>query len=88
MIVSAVIKEGNRIRHYMVKDDKIYSIYQDVAANSGFNGCKPYFQSFLDIDQDEKYEFILSCGYYSNARRSDMLYRLTDDEGFKIIISN
>ena len=72
---------------YMVKDDKIYSIYEDVTANSVFNGCKPYFQSFLDIDQDNTYEFILSCGYYSNARRSDMLYRLTD-EGFKIVISN
>lgn len=72
---------------YMVKDNLIYPIYENISSNQGLNGCKPYFQSFLDVDQDNKYEFILSCGYYSNSRRSDMLYRLTD-EGFKIIVSN
>lgn len=73
---------------YMVKDNKIYSIYEDVTANDSFNGCKPILRSFLDIDQDNQYELILSCGYYSNSRRSDMLYRFTDDREFKILISN
>ena len=72
---------------FMVKDDTIYPIYQDISPNQSFNGCKPYFQSFLDLDEDQKYEFILSCGYYANEKRIDMLYHFDYDE-FKIIISN
>ena len=72
---------------FMVQNDNIYYIYKDVTANKGFNGCKPYYNTFLDVDDDNVTELILSCSKYSVADRVDMLYKYEDD-GFKIIISN
>lgn len=72
---------------FMVDNGKIYSIYNDVSSNHSLNGCKPYFQSFIDVDQDKQYEFILSCGYYSNFKRSDMLFQFKNGN-FEIVISN
>lgn len=72
---------------YMVDGDNIYPIYTDVSKNASFNGCKPYFTSFLDVDNDKKYEFILSCSKYSVSDTIDMLYQFIDNE-FKIVISS
>ena len=72
---------------FMVKDDKIYNVYKDIQKNNSFNGCKPYYRAFLDIDKDNKYEFILSCSGYSVSHTSNMLYKFENDE-FKIVISN
>ena len=74
---------------FMVKNGEIYYIYDDVSKNTGYNGCKPYFTSFLDTNNDGKYEFILSCGRYSNAHKNNMLYQFNDElDSFKILISN
>ena len=72
---------------FIVKNENIYYIYKDVTANKVFNGCKPYYNTFLDVDDDNVTELILSCSKYSVADRVDMLYKYEDD-GFKIIISN
>lgn len=72
---------------FMVKDSKIYSIYSSVEPNQSFNGCKPYFSSFLDVDEDSNYEFILNCGMYSDATPIRRLYQFSKDE-FKILVSN
>ena len=72
---------------FMVKNSKIYPIYTDVAPNTTNNGCKPYLSAVLDIDQDNTYEMVISCGKYSTDKPADMLYKLTE-EGFKIVISN
>lgn len=72
---------------FMVKNDKVYYVYNDISQNKSFNGCKPYFNSFLDTNNDGVYEFILSCGRYSNQQTIDMLYEFSE-EGFKILISN
>lgn len=72
---------------FMVKNSEIYPIYTDIAPNNSNNGCKPYLSAVLDVDQDNKYEMVISCGKYSTDTPSDMLYKLTD-EGFKILISN
>ena len=72
---------------FMVKDNKIYYIYNDFRTNDLFNGCKPYFNTFLDIDNDNKYEFIFSCSAFSENGRADMLYKFSQNN-FKIIISN
>ena len=72
---------------FMEKNGEIYPIYTDVSSNQGFNGCKPYFRSFLDVNDDNISEFILSCSRYSTAGVVDMLYEFQDGE-FKIIISN
>ena len=72
---------------FMVDEDKIYPIYTDVSENTSYDGCKPYYTTFLDVDNDKKYEFVLSCSRYSIYERIDMLYQFVDGE-FKIIISN
>lgn len=72
---------------FMVKNDKVYYIYEDISPNRIYNGCKPYFQAFLDTNEDGISEFILSCGRYSNLKRVDMLYQFVDNQ-FKILISN
>ena len=72
---------------FMVKNDKVYPIYTDVKNNTGFNGCKPYIETFADVDNDSKYEFVLSCAKYSTSSVTKMLYDFSDNE-FKILISN
>lgn len=72
---------------FMVKNSKIYPMYTDIAPNMTNNGCKPYLSAVIDMDKDNKYEMIISCGKYSTDKPADMLYKLTD-QGFKIIISN
>lgn len=72
---------------FMVKNDKIYSIYKGIDTNTGFNGCRPYFSGFLDVDNDSKYEFILSCDKYSVNGTTRMLYDFENNK-FKILISN
>lgn len=72
---------------FMVDDGNIYNIYTDISNNSGFNGCKPYFTSFIDVDNDKDLELILSCSQYSVSNRIDMLYKFDNNE-FKIKISN
>ena len=72
---------------FMVKSDIIYPIYTDISLNKGLNGCKPYYNTFLDVDNDNTYELILSCGKYSTTGRTDMLYKFKENN-FKILISN
>lgn len=73
---------------FMVKDKKIYYLYNDIIENkNNFSGCKPYINSILDVDDDNKYEILLSCSKYSVGKRVDMLYHFTDGQ-FKLLISN
>lgn len=73
---------------FMVKNGEIYYIYNDISQNnSDYSECKPYFNYFIDLNEDNVYEIILSCGKYSIAEEVNMLYKFEDDE-FKIIISN
>lgn len=75
---------------FMVKNDTIYYIYDDISTNdNSYKGCKPYINSFIDVDRDKEntYELILSCGRYSIQNPVDMLYKWKDDK-FKILISN
>ena len=72
---------------FMIKDDSIYYIYNDISQNRSYNGCKPYFNSFIDVNNDNKYEFILSCGKFGSNNQVDMLYEF-EENAFKIAISN
>lgn len=72
---------------FMVKEEKIYMLYNSIEENKGLNGCKPYINYILDVDNDNENELILSCGRYSNQPPIDMLYKFKDDK-FDIIISN
>lgn len=72
---------------FMIDNEKIYPIFYDTDDNTGFNGCRPYFNTFIDVDNDSKYEFILSCSKYSTTSVGHGLYKLKNGE-FKILISN
>ena len=72
---------------FMVKEDSVYYLYKEIDDNKVNNGCKPYFNYFLDLNEDKKDEIILSCGKYSDKGTVDMLYKFEDNE-FKIKISN
>ena len=72
---------------FMVKDEKIYTIYTNVSDNTGFNGCMPYFSGFIDANNDSKYDVILSCAKYSTAGVNKALYGFKDNN-FKLLISN
>lgn len=71
----------------MVKDDTIYPIYTDFSENQSFNGCKPFFNTFMDVNNDNNYEVVLSCANYSVSEQLDMLYSFENNE-FKLVISN
>lgn len=72
---------------FMVKDEKIYYLYDDVRDYKAYVGCSPNLVAFLDADDDQTDEVIVSCDQYSNLGRIDMLYNF-DGESFKILISN
>ena len=73
---------------FFVKEGNINYLYEDVTSYSqSYNGCKPYYNSFLDVNNDGIYEVILSCGKFSATEQNDMLYQYIDNQ-FKIVISN
>lgn len=72
---------------FTIKNNSLYYIYKDVTDNKNFNGCMPYYNAFIDFDNDGVSEFVLSCAKYSNLGQIDMLYQYKDN-AFKILISN
>lgn len=74
---------------FMVKNDKIIYLYKKLEKDldSSYSGCKPYINSILDVDEDDQYELILSCGYYSNNGIRHSLYKFKEGV-FKLLVSN
>lgn len=72
---------------FMVKNDTIYYLYEDISSHAGYNACKPYYHSFVDTDHDGVYEVILACGKYSADEELDLLYTFQEN-AFKLLISN
>lgn len=72
---------------FMVKEEIIYPIYTNIESAKYGNSCKPFIRAFLDIEDDNNYEIIISCGRYSIQKPEDMLYQLKNNK-FKQVISN
>lgn len=72
---------------FMEKDGIIHYIYNSIENNDGQNGCKPYLNTAVDLTEDNIYELVVSCGYYSIQKRHDMLYKYKDNK-FELILSN
>ncbi|HIR49177.1 MAG TPA: hypothetical protein IAB35_04275 [Candidatus Faecimonas gallistercoris] len=72
---------------FMVDNNNINVLYEDMDVNDGTNGCKPNIYTVADVDNDNNYEIILMCSRYSNQTPITMLYEYQDDS-FKIEISN
>ncbi len=84
----------NAFSFVVVKDgDNINYLYESVTNNTGTNSCKPFINYIIDVNNDKKYEIIISCGKYSIEDQLDMLYQLTVNPetnitSYKIAISN
>jgi hypothetical protein len=72
---------------FMVKNDKIYTIYKKIDNEDLFDGCKPYLDYAIDIDQDNKYELIVGCSYYSNNGSIEYIYKWRKN-AFKLLVSS
>ncbi len=72
---------------FMEKVGQIYYLYNSISSNDGQNSCKPYINTVVDLNEDDVYEIILSCGYFSIQSRHDMLYQFKDNN-FDLILSN
>ena len=72
---------------FMEQEGITYPIYTDVDQNRGLNGCRPFVNAMLDIEDDKTYELILSCAGYSVDKIQAMLYQYKDGK-FSVIISN
>ncbi len=70
---------------FMVKNEEIYMIYEEMGSQY-YSACKPFINSFIDINSDNKYELLLSCGKYSMEEQKNILYQF--DKQFKVLISN
>ena len=71
---------------FMVKDDKIYNVYSEI--NKSSSTCLPYISKFIDIDEDNKLELIVGCDSLNVNGNKKFLYKFTDENKYKIIISN
>ena len=72
---------------FMVKNDIIYTVFSDVNNESNTRGCKPYIDAFIDVDNDNKLEIIMSCGGLITSNNNDYLFSFKDNK-FTILISN
>ena len=72
---------------FMRDDGKNYILYETHENNYGFNGCKPYVNYVLDLNDDNNYEMILSCGRYSDLGVIDMLLEFKNGK-FNNLVTN
>ena len=72
---------------FMVKEENVYTMYTNIQKANFGSGCKPYIRTFLDINDDDKYEVILTCAKFSVQKPEDMLFEL-GKEKFELLISN
>lgn len=72
---------------FMVKENQIYTLYTNIQKSNFGNGCKPYIRTFLDINDDDKHEIIVTCAQYSVQTPEDMLFQFSKDK-FELRISN
>ena len=72
---------------FMVKNDIIYTVFSDVANESNSRGCKPYIDTFIDVDKDKDLEIIMSCGGLVTSNTKHYLYDFKDNK-FTVLVSN
>lgn len=72
---------------FMVKNEKIYVLYNAVAKFSTYDGCIPYINAIGDFDNDKNREILIGCNKYSIQTPITMLYKY-DKREFKLILSN
>ena len=69
---------------FMVKNSKIYLISKETSKNSDLK--TPSLNYFIDVDNDNKYEFIVEYAYYSNDHSYNYLYKLDESDNIKVLV--
>ena len=72
---------------FMVKNNSIYMIFEDVRENNYYDACKPYYSGFIDINQDNHSEILLNCGRYSIENPLIEIFQFVNNK-FETVISN
>lgn len=72
---------------FLVDNNEIEILYNSVEENVGLNGCQPFLEYLLDVDDDNENELILSCIRYDELPPLVMLYDRENDK-FDIVVSN
>lgn len=73
---------------FMIKNNKVIYLYKNIEPLTDvYSGCMPYINTIIDIDEDNRYEIIMGCSYYSNNGVKYGMYEFTEDK-FKLLVSN
>ncbi len=70
---------------FLKKDDNIFELYSSISDDS-LSGCKPDITNIVDINNDNKYEVVLGCSYYSVDGIKYNIYNF-DKEKFNKLVS-
>ena len=76
---------------FMVKDGKIYNIYDTLVAKIIPDICQPKIEGFINLNENNKYEVILSCSTIGPREQKVYLYEMTKKNGnlqFELKASN
>lgn len=72
---------------FIVDNEQVEVLYNSIEKNRGLNGCQPFLDYILDVDDDSKNELILKCARYDRLPPLVMLYDKVEDK-FNLVISN
>ena len=72
---------------FIVDNEQIEILYNSIEKNKGLNGCQPFLDYILDIDDDGRGELILKCARYDRLPPLVMLYDKVEDK-YNLVISN
>lgn len=76
---------------FMVKDGKIYNIFDNLGEQIVPNICQPKIEGFINFNENKNYEVILSCSTMGPHEQRVYLYEMTKSNGplhFELKASN
>lgn len=76
---------------FMVKDNKIYIIYNTLTTKYSNYSCQPNIEGFINLNGDNQYEIIISCSTMSINEQRVNIYELTKENNklsFELKASN
>lgn len=76
---------------FMVKDGKVYNMFDNLNKTILPNVCQPKIEGFVNLNEDRRYEIILSCSTIGPREQKVYLYEMTRKNGtlqFELKASN
>ena len=73
---------------FLRDNNSTYVVYENISGyNDDYTGCKAYVNNIIDVNNDNKYEILIGCGYYSTKGVYYALYTFLDNK-YQLLISN